>query len=170
MPRLRTTITIKKSNVTKCNTLCPVDYTIMAVLQNWFSSFLTPEKTPWPESASELHRLSDRLLSAKLVPTSALTGCNVVCVTDPYGRIFAFLDRSRYFFFQATPQLYSRGWVDRGPLLLIKFGSSGNRTRISGSVARNSHLIGPKYLPWVYYQKHAIPYTGIQHKRNDKSS
>jgi mitochondrial fission protein ELM1 len=25
-------------------------------------------KTPWPESASELHRPSDRLLSAKLVP------------------------------------------------------------------------------------------------------
>jgi hypothetical protein len=27
---------------------------------------------------------------------------------DPYGRILGFLDRSRYFFLQAAPQLYSR--------------------------------------------------------------
>jgi hypothetical protein len=32
----------------------------------------------------------------------------VVSVTDPYGRILGFLDRSRYFFFQVAPQLYSR--------------------------------------------------------------
>jgi hypothetical protein len=31
---------------------------------------------------------------------------------DPHGRILSFLDRSRYYFFQAAPQLYSRGWVD----------------------------------------------------------
>jgi hypothetical protein len=30
------------------------------------------KKIPWPESASELHRLSDRRLSAKLVTTIAL--------------------------------------------------------------------------------------------------
>jgi hypothetical protein len=29
----------------------------------------TPQQTPWPESASELYRPSDRRLSAKLVPT-----------------------------------------------------------------------------------------------------
>jgi hypothetical protein len=29
----------------------------------------TKKQTPWPESASELYRLSDRSLSAKLVPT-----------------------------------------------------------------------------------------------------
>jgi hypothetical protein len=40
----------------------------------------------------------------------------VVSVTDLYGRIVGFLDRSRYFF----------------------FGSAGNRTRASGSVAKNS--------------------------------
>jgi hypothetical protein len=40
-------------------------------------------KTPWPESASELYRLSDRRLSAKLVPTFAERGCHVVSVTDP---------------------------------------------------------------------------------------
>jgi hypothetical protein len=28
----------------------------------------------------------------------------VVSVTDPYGRIFDFLDRSHYFFYQVAPQ------------------------------------------------------------------
>jgi hypothetical protein len=36
-------------------------------------------------------------------------GCRVVSVTDPYGRILDFLDRSRYFLFQVAPQLCSRG-------------------------------------------------------------
>jgi hypothetical protein len=30
-------------------------------------------------------------------------------VTNPYSRILGFLDRSRYYFFQVAPQLYSRG-------------------------------------------------------------
>jgi hypothetical protein len=42
-------------------------------------------KIPWPESASELYRPSDRRLSAKLVPTFADRGCHVVSVTNPYG-------------------------------------------------------------------------------------
>jgi hypothetical protein len=50
-----------------------------------------------------------RRLSPKLVTTFANRGCHVVSVTDPYSRILDFLDRSRYFFFQAAPQLYSRG-------------------------------------------------------------
>jgi hypothetical protein len=39
-----------------------------------------------------------------------------------------------------TPQLCSRNWVDPvpDPLLLWKSGRAGNRTRTSGSVARNS--------------------------------
>jgi hypothetical protein len=42
-------------------------------------------------------------------------------------------------FYQVAPQLYSRGPVDPVPdLLLRKYGSAGNRTRTSGSVARNS--------------------------------
>jgi hypothetical protein len=53
-------------------------------------------KTPWSESASELYRRSDHRLSAKLLPTFADRGCLVVSVTDPYGRILGFLDRSRY--------------------------------------------------------------------------
>jgi hypothetical protein len=43
-----------------------------------------------PESASELHRLSDRRLSAKLVPIFADRECHVVSVTDPHGRILGF--------------------------------------------------------------------------------
>jgi hypothetical protein len=62
----------------------------------------------------------------------------VVIVTDPYGRILGFLAWSRYLFFQVAPQLYSRGLVDRVPDLLLFFGSAGNRTRASGSVAKNS--------------------------------
>jgi hypothetical protein len=53
--------------------------------------------TPWSESASELYRPSDRRLSAKSLATFADKGCHVVSVTDPYGRILGFLDRSRYF-------------------------------------------------------------------------
>jgi hypothetical protein len=50
---------------------------------------------------------------------------------DSYGRILCFLDRSRYFFFQVAPQLYSRGWEDPvpDPLLLRKSGSAGIPTR-----------------------------------------
>jgi hypothetical protein len=66
-------------------------------------------KTPWPESASELYRPSYSRLSAKLVPTFADRGCNVVSAADPYGHILSFLDRRRYFFFRVAPQLYSRG-------------------------------------------------------------
>jgi hypothetical protein len=79
-------------------------------------------------------------LSAKLVPTFADRACRVVSTTDPYCRIFDFLDRSRYVFFQVAPQLYSRGWEEpvSDPLLLRKCGSAGNRTQTSGSGARNS--------------------------------
>jgi hypothetical protein len=59
----------------------------------------------WPESVRELYRPSDRLLQAKLVPTYADRGYDVVSVTDPYSRILDFLDRSLYFFFQVAPQL-----------------------------------------------------------------
>jgi hypothetical protein len=67
------------------------------------------KQTPWSESASELYRPSHFRMSEKLVPTFADRVCHVVSVTDPYGSILGFLDRSRYFFFQAAPQLYSRG-------------------------------------------------------------
>jgi hypothetical protein len=57
-------------------------------------SSLKLKKNPWPESVSELYRLSDRRLSTKLVPTFADRGCHVVSVTDPYDRILRFLDQS----------------------------------------------------------------------------
>jgi hypothetical protein len=50
-----------------------------------------------------------RSLLAKLVPTLPDRGCCVVSATDPHGRNLGFLDRSRYYFFQVAPQLYSRG-------------------------------------------------------------
>jgi hypothetical protein len=97
------------------------------------------KKTQWPESAIEPYRPSDRRLSAKLVRTFTDRGFHVVSVTDPYGRFLGFLDRSRYFFSQVAPQLYSWGWAYTFPdPLLRKSGSAGNRTQISGSVARNS--------------------------------
>jgi hypothetical protein len=111
-----------------------------------FKFFLGPSlhtlsKTSWPASASKLYRPSDRRLWAKLVPTFADRECRVVSAADPHGRILGFLDRRRYCFFQVAPKLYSRGWVDPvpDPLLLRKSGSAGNRTRASGSVARNSN-------------------------------
>jgi hypothetical protein len=68
---------------------------------------------------------------SRTVPTFVDRGCRVVSAKDPHGRIFGFLDRSRYFFFQVPPKLCLRGWVDPipDPLLLIKSGSTGNRTR-----------------------------------------
>jgi hypothetical protein len=70
-------------------------------------SFLTSALYGNEQCASELYRPSDRGLLAS------------------HGRILGFLDRSRYFFFQVAPQLYTRGWVDPvpDPLLLRKSGS-----------------------------------------------
>jgi hypothetical protein len=100
----------------------------------------TNKQTPWSKSASELYRPSDRRLSAKWLPTFADIGCHVVSVTDPYGRIQRFYRQEPLLFYQVAPQLYSRGWVDPVPDPLRFFsGSSGNRTRASGSVAKNSN-------------------------------
>jgi hypothetical protein len=45
------------------------------------------------------------------MPTFEDRGCRIVSTTDLYSRILCFLDRSRYYFFQVAPQLYSQGWV-----------------------------------------------------------
>jgi hypothetical protein len=58
--------------------------------------------TPWPGSASELYRPSDRRLSAKLAPTFADRGCRVVSAADPHVRVLGFLDR--------LPWTYSRSF------------------------------------------------------------
>jgi hypothetical protein len=101
------------------------------------------KKTLWPESESKLYRPSDRRLPAKLVPTFADSGCHVVGVTDPYGRILGVRERSRYFSLRVAPHLYSRGWVDPvpDPLLLGKSSSAGNWTRASGSVAKTTEAV-----------------------------
>jgi hypothetical protein len=80
---------------------------LVELLYSNYETEITIKKRP--ESESELYRPSDRRLSAKLVLTFVDRGCHVVSVTDPYGRILGFLDRSRYSFFQIAPQLYSRG-------------------------------------------------------------
>jgi hypothetical protein len=83
--------------------------------------------------------LSDRRLSAKLVPTLGDRGCRVVSAIPPQSLIFGFLDRSHYFL-EIAPQLSSRGWVYPVPdplLLRRKSGSAENRTRTFESVARN---------------------------------
>jgi hypothetical protein len=82
----------------------------------------------WLESVIKLYRPSDRRLSAKLVSDFAGRGCHVVSAKDPYGSILAFLYRSRYFFFQVAPQLYSRGKVDpvQDPLLFSSSARESN--------------------------------------------
>jgi hypothetical protein len=58
-----------------------------------FAVQMENNKTPWPESATELYRHNDSRLLAKLVATFEYGGCHVVSVTDQYGRILCFLDR-----------------------------------------------------------------------------
>jgi hypothetical protein len=86
----------------------------------WIIVLPSQNKTPWLEFASELYRPSDHRFLAKLVPTFADRGCHVVSVTDPYGRIRVFLDRSRIFFLllectqeaEWTPFQTQMGWGD----------------------------------------------------------
>jgi hypothetical protein len=98
------------------------------------------KKTAWPEFASELYRTSDRRLLAKLMPTFAVRGCCVIRTTDPYGRILGFLDRSRYFVFQAALQFYyAAEWT---PFQIHYFSENlvapGIEPGTSGPIARNS--------------------------------
>jgi hypothetical protein len=64
----------------------------------------------------------------------------VVGAADPCGRVFGFLDRSRYYFFRVAPLLCSRDWVDLvpDPLLLGGSGGAKGQARASGSVAGGS--------------------------------
>jgi hypothetical protein len=57
-------------------------------------------------------------------PTFVDSGCNVVSVTDPYGRILGFLDLSRYVLFQVALHLYSRGSVE--PDCYLYYGENAN--------------------------------------------
>jgi hypothetical protein len=61
---------------------------------------------PWFEGKKKLHDLSPQANYTDLATAAcrqsdcqlfADRGCHVISVTDPYGRILGFLDRSRYF-------------------------------------------------------------------------
>jgi hypothetical protein len=71
----------------------------------------------------------------------AVRGRRVLNAANPYSRILGFPDRTSYSLFQVAPQFYTLGWVDPrsrpDQLLFRKCGSAGNRTRTSGSVARD---------------------------------
>jgi hypothetical protein len=81
---LDSTVTLRNSLIVACF-VCSEIVTVYKIVL----------KTPWPESASELYRSSDRRLLAMLVPTFAVRRCHLVSVKDPHYRIFGFLDRSR---------------------------------------------------------------------------
>jgi hypothetical protein len=67
---------------------------------------ISPTSPPTPKQKTKLLGLSPRAnykdqataaCLAKLWPAFGDRGCHVVSVTDPYGHILGFLDRSRYF-------------------------------------------------------------------------
>jgi hypothetical protein len=63
---------------------------------------------------------------------------SVISVTDPYGRILGFLDSIRYFSIkQLLSCTHEAEWTPFQTHCFF-FGSVGNRTRASGSVANNS--------------------------------
>jgi hypothetical protein len=63
----------------------------------------------------------------------------VVSVKDPYGRILDFLDRSRYFSIKYLLSCtHEAEWTPFQTHDIFFSGSAGNRTRASGSVAKNS--------------------------------
>jgi hypothetical protein len=78
-------------------------------------------------------------LAAKRLPTCADRGCHVVSVTDPSGRILGFLNRSRYFSIkQLLSCTHETEWTPFQTHYSFFSGSARNRTRASGSVAKNS--------------------------------
>jgi hypothetical protein len=75
-------------------------------------------------------------------------------MTDPYGSVSGFLDRSRYYFFQVAPRLhtYEAKWT---PFQTHYFSENlvapGIETRASGFAARNS---GHQTTEAVYFLLH----------------
>jgi hypothetical protein len=107
------------------------------ILKNCILNKQTKKQTPWSEFASELYRPSDRRLSAKWLPTFADRGVPRG-QRDGYLRPYSRFSRQEpLLFYQVTPQLYSRGWVDPVPDPLHFSGSAGKRIRASRSVAKN---------------------------------
>jgi hypothetical protein len=73
----------------------------------------------------------------------------MVSVTDHYGHILEFLDRTLYFFFWAAPQLYSWGWG--APFQAHYF---------------SANLVLPAIKPWPLGHRGGLP---SQNRRNFRS-
>jgi hypothetical protein len=85
--------------------------------------------------------------------------CRVVSGADPYGRILGFLGRSRYFFFQTPPQLYS--------LVVPRFGPDVTEERkwltIQGLEPRP--LDPPARSQWLYQLRFRVFSDRYRRKR-----
>jgi hypothetical protein len=114
---------------------------------------LTSHKTK--KTKTKLHGLSPRAnYTDRATAACRRSDCQIVRIEGatwsawriPPAVFFRFSTQEPLLFFQVAPQLYSRGWVDPVPdplmffffFFLIKYLSAGNRTRASGSVAKNS--------------------------------
>jgi hypothetical protein len=93
----------------------------------------------WPESTSELDPLSDRSLLEKLVPNFADIECHVVS-GDGSLRPYSLLSRPEPLRFlpSGSSVVLTRLSGPRSRLTTFFSGNAGNRTRASGSVAKNS--------------------------------
>jgi hypothetical protein len=118
----------------------PLVYISCALCYFDVHSWFLKKKTPWSESKSELYRPSDRRLSAKWLPTFADRGCHVISVTDPYGRILGFIDKTgaATLLSSSSSVVLTRLSGPRSRPTTFFSGSAGNRTRASGSVTKNS--------------------------------
>jgi hypothetical protein len=78
---------------------CPILYRVSYPSKNICESMKTKLKL---NSVAWVRERTIQTEQSPLVGELSATfcGCHVVSVTDPYGRILGFLDRSRYFFFQ----------------------------------------------------------------------
>jgi hypothetical protein len=83
-------------------------------------------------------------------------------VTDPYGRILGFLDRIRYFSIkQLLSCTHEAEWTPFQTHYIF-FGSAGNRTRASGSVAKNSDHV-KETRNWRVHWIHVAQDTPSRH-------
>jgi hypothetical protein len=147
--------------------LCLISYDISCEHDGWatvLSSRLI--RLNMHSFKNKLRGLSPR---AKYIPTErppfvgevADRRRHVVIAAETLRPYFRFLDRSRYYFFQIPPQLYSQGWMDPvpDPLNLRKSGSAKTRTRTSESVARTSHCYTTEAVTLSFYNMMTYSYA-----------
>jgi hypothetical protein len=128
-----------------------MDVRILSTLKVWQIDRKLPVaaswRTVWQIKTNSVASVCERTIPTERQPlvggvSANFCGWMVPCgqrdgSLRPYSR---FSWQEPLFLFQVAPQLYSRGWVDPvpDPLILRKYGSAVNRTRISGFVAKNS--------------------------------